>query len=1188
MTVSATGGDITYLDGYKIHTFRSSGTFTVTASGNVEALVVAGGGAGGVNGGGGGAGGLIYTASLTVGVRAVTVTVGAGGVASNGGNSVISDGGISFATQTAIGGGKGSGIYSSVGSNGGSGGGGWDTPSTGTAGQGNAGGIGLVNQGGGGGGGAGAIGGNGSYTSIGGDGGAGLQYSVSGAAEYYAGGGGGAGAGGTSGGVGGGGGCVATVGVAGTDGTGGGGGSGAGQGGDGGDGIVIFRYAISLPSARRTAQNEDLANMSQSTIKGRAASTGTGIPQDLTAAQVGAILENGHDFDFIDFDITPTAAAAVGRLRYSEQDGVLEFGAVGGNVNVQIGQEVVIRVVNKTGVQLNDGQAVYVNGAQGNRPTAALAKADAEATSHGMLGIVTENIANNAEGFVTTLGIVRGYNTSGFTDGDELFLSASVAGELVNTPPTAPNHATLMAIALNSTVNGMIFVRPQSGFELDELHDVSITSATTGDTIIRDGSVWKNMPIYTDTKDPTGWVDPTLVDVSYNTTNRTITLTGTLVYYWRGVKTTLTSPWTSSAHDAADGDYFLYSTDGSTFAWSTTLWTFDALMVAKASKSTSPAYQFAIKEAHGLMPWQVHKELHEQVSSYRKSGGALTAGTYTENTATDAANTPGFDAAVINDEDDAVTIPAWTDGTYTTLRIGASSLATFDIAATLPFRSSGSYILVNNPSTGAETASSNNKYVNIYQVLIPAASDTESQKFRMVMLQPQTDFSTLALAQAEDVRTLSFGNLSTTTPEFVIYARITYVLASGDANTGKCRIATGGITYLTGSRISQTSAIVNPIHNLLNGLQGGTTDEYYHLTSAQNTFIGKLGDGITAAKTLTLTATDNFNLTIPATGTAALLEAANVFTANQTINARVDTDLTYTTTGTVGNDRLYEINGTVSSDTAAVARYPRGVFGQLTTAGTTGWQATSEIIAFQGQTVVNVAIAHPVLMGMLGRTTFNNFAATFASAVGVQGHLNHLSGTPTGTSEAAVEAKISGVVNTTTVYHFLGSQASITATGITNYYGLYLPNISGASTLNYAIYTGTGLVRFGDAVSSTGSILSSNATTGIGYTTGAGGTVTQATNKATSVTLNKVTGLITMNNAALAADTTVTFTLTDSAIAATDTVILNHASAGTAGAYTLNAQVAAGSATINVRNVTAGSLSEAIVIRFTVIKSISA
>ena len=107
---------------------------------------------------------------------------------------------------------------------------------------------------------------------------------------------------------------------------------------------------------------------------------------------------------------------------------------------------------------------------------------------------------------------------------------------------------------------------------------------------------------------------------------------------------------------------------------------------------------------------------------------------------------------------------------------------------------------------------------------------------------------------------------------------------------------------------------------------------------------------------------------------------------------------------------------------------------------------------------------------------------------------------------------------------------------------------------------------------------------GIGYVVGAGGTVTQATSKSTGVTLNTPTGQITMNGAALAAATVVSFTLTNSAIEAPDVLVLNHISGGTAGAYTLNAQCAAGSASINVRNASAGSLSEAVVIAYAVIK----
>jgi hypothetical protein len=120
------------------------------------------------------------------------------------------------------------------------------------------------------------------------------------------------------------------------------------------------------------------------------------------------------------------------------------------------------------------------------------------------------------------------------------------------------------------------------------------------------------------------------------------------------------------------------------------------------------------------------------------------------------------------------------------------------------------------------------------------------------------------------------------------------------------------------------------------------------------------------------------------------------------------------------------------------------------------------------------------------------------------------------------------------------------------------------------------------------SILSQSPTNGIGYATGAGGTIGQATSKATSVALNTICGAVTMANALLAAGTVVSFVLQDTAIAATDVLVLNHISGGTPGSYSLNAQAAAGSATINVRNNTAGSLSEAIVIQFVVIKGVNA
>ena len=105
----------------------------------------------------------------------------------------------------------------------------------------------------------------------------------------------------------------------------------------------------------------------------------------------------------------------------------------------------------------------------------------------------------------------------------------------------------------------------------------------------------------------------------------------------------------------------------------------------------------------------------------------------------------------------------------------------------------------------------------------------------------------------------------------------------------------------------------------------------------------------------------------------------------------------------------------------------------------------------------------------------------------------------------------------------------------------------------------------------------------IGYVSG--GAVTQATNKGTGVTLNTTSGQITLNNAALADAAEVTFTVTNDKVAATDTVIVNHANTGTAGAYVVQASaIAAGSFKVTVGNVSGGALSEAIVLNYNVIK----
>ena len=255
LPLEATGGTITEVGGYKIHTFTSGGTFTPAGVMDIEILVVAGGGGGASGGGGGGAGGVIHETDFEVTAQGYTVTVGNGG---NGGTSNGSgaDGQDSvFSTLTAIKGGGGGG-REGVGRAGGSGGGGGVSGSamaggSGTSGQGYAGGHNyqLGNYESGGGGGAGGLGQDGS-ASGGGNGGVGIASDISGSSLYYAGGGGGAyydtgtgGNGGSS--IGGNGGASPTVGAVNT---GSGGGAGKAEntaGAAGGKGIVIIRYPYS-------------------------------------------------------------------------------------------------------------------------------------------------------------------------------------------------------------------------------------------------------------------------------------------------------------------------------------------------------------------------------------------------------------------------------------------------------------------------------------------------------------------------------------------------------------------------------------------------------------------------------------------------------------------------------------------------------------------------------------------------------------------------------------------------------------------------------------------------------------------------------------------------------------------------------------------------------------------------------
>jgi hypothetical protein len=163
---------------------------------------------------------------------------------------------------------------------------------------------------------------------------------------------------------------------------------------------------------------------------------------------------------------------------------------------VDSAEAIEIYVRNVTGTTITKGQVVYINGAVGQVATIALAKADAEITSSKTIGVVSTDIANNANGYAIRHGRLQNFNTSAFVDGDALWLSGTVAGALTVTKPTAPIHIVFMGIVSYAHITqGSLAVSVQNGFEINELHNVLITSVADKNALQYDtaSTLWKNV-----------------------------------------------------------------------------------------------------------------------------------------------------------------------------------------------------------------------------------------------------------------------------------------------------------------------------------------------------------------------------------------------------------------------------------------------------------------------------------------------------------------------------------------------------------------------------------------------------------------------------------------------------------------------------------------------------------------------
>jgi hypothetical protein len=201
--------------------------------------------------------------------------------------------------------------------------------------------------------------------------------------------------------------------------------------------------------------------------------------------------------DAIDFNTTPVTAIAAKRLQWSDAEGSLQLGLKGGNVHSHISEDLFLYGYNNSGSPMTKGQVVRINGSSGVRPVVSLAQADSDPNSAETVGVVAETIANNSQGLIQVLGIMTNLNTNSFNEGDVLYLSPTVAGQLVNTKPVAPDHLVRVAYCVKKSGGaGEIYISPLNGFELNELHDVLITTPATNTCGLywnTGTSVWENL-----------------------------------------------------------------------------------------------------------------------------------------------------------------------------------------------------------------------------------------------------------------------------------------------------------------------------------------------------------------------------------------------------------------------------------------------------------------------------------------------------------------------------------------------------------------------------------------------------------------------------------------------------------------------------------------------------------------------
>lgn len=191
--------------------------------------------------------------------------------------------------------------------------------------------------------------------------------------------------------------------------------------------------------------------------------------------------------DYIDLPEIGPHLTRERRVQWNRDDGTMDVGLYGGSV-LQVGQEIHYYAKNTSGATITNGTPVMFTGAVGasGKLTFGKAVADGSALADYMMGVATQDIANNAFGYVTSFGLVRGFDTTGtpygevWADGDLLYFDPATPGTWTNVQPAAPSIGIAVGVVVNAASGGAgsIFVRMHVDAALSKLQDVFISGGT--------------------------------------------------------------------------------------------------------------------------------------------------------------------------------------------------------------------------------------------------------------------------------------------------------------------------------------------------------------------------------------------------------------------------------------------------------------------------------------------------------------------------------------------------------------------------------------------------------------------------------------------------------------------------------------------------------------------------------------